>query len=188
MKKLRDLNVLDLYGDIFPMIMTQQVRYNNRHRIHNEDLAQHSFMVAFNILKIGYNYPQIPKDKIYKACSMAIVHDTPEIFTSDIPHDCKQKHPELRDLLSNIEHEFVDSETPELKELFDEYSKGESLATLLVELGDAISVLQYVNREIVHGNKHEDMQIIKNEVSLRIVKLFDKLDNKVDKLEKRNNR
>ena len=154
MKKLRDLNVLDLYGDIFPMIMTQQVRYNNRHRIHNEDLAQHSFMVAFNILKIGYNYPQIPKDKIYKACSMAIVHATAE------------------------------SETPELKELFDEYSKGESLATLLVEIGDAISVLQYVNREIIHGNKHEDMQIIKNEVSLRIVKLFDKLDKRVNKYNK----
>lgn len=77
MSKLRDLNVLDLYGNIFPLIMTQQVRYNNRHRIHNEDLAQHSFMVAYNILKIGYNYPTIPRDIIYKACSMAIVHDYP---------------------------------------------------------------------------------------------------------------
>ena len=180
MKHLRDLNVLDLYGDIFPMIMTQQVRYNNRHRIHNEDLAQHSFMVAFNILKIGYNYPQIPKDMVYKACSMAIVHDTPEIFTADVPHDCKQKHPELRDMLSTIEQEFVDSETPELKELFDEYSSGDSLSSLLVELGDAISVLQYVNREIIHGNNHEDMKIIRNEVSLRIVKLFDKLDSKLE--------
>ena len=185
MKSLRDLNVLDLYGDIFPMIMTQQIRYNNRHRIHNEDLAQHSFMVAFNILKIGYNYPQIPKDKIYKACSMAIVHDAPETFTSDVPHDCKQKHPELKDMLSSIEHEFVDNETPELKELFDEYSTGDSLAALLVELGDAISVLQYVNREIIHGNIHEDMQIIKNEVSLRIVKLFDKLNKRVKNLSNR---
>ena len=90
MKKLRDLNVLDLYGDIFPMIMTQQVRYNNRHRIHNEDLAQHSFMVAYNILKIGFNY-NIDSSIVYKACAMAIVHDCPEMFTSDIPHDCKKE-------------------------------------------------------------------------------------------------
>ena len=85
----RELNILDIYGDISPMIMTQQVRYNNRQRIHNEDLAQHSYMVAYNILKIGYNYPQIPKDIIYKAAAMAITHDTAEIFTSDIPHNCK---------------------------------------------------------------------------------------------------
>ena len=181
MRNLRDLNVLDLYGDIFPLILTQQVRYNNRHRIHNEDLAQHSYMVAYNILKIGYNYPEIPKEDIYKACSMAIVHDGSEIFTSDVPHDCKVKHPELRNILSNIEHEFIDSEMPEFKELFDEYSKGEGIIVTLVELGDAISVLQYVNREIIHGNKHEDMQIIKNEVSLRIIKLFDKLEERLSK-------
>lgn len=179
MKKLRDLNVLDLYGDIFPLIMTQQVRYNNRHRIHNEDLAQHSFMVAYNILKIGYNYPSIPKEEVYRACSMAIVHDCPEMFTSDVPHDCKVKHPELRAILSNIEDEFICEEMPELKELYKEYSEGNSLAFTLVELGDAISVLQYVNRELIHGNKHEDIQIIKNEVSLRIVKLFEQLNNKI---------
>ena len=175
----RELNILDIYGDISPMIMTQQIRYNNRQRIHNEDLAQHSYMVAYNILKIGYNYPQIPKDIIYKATAMAITHDTAEIFTSDIPHNCKQSHPELRDTLAIIEHEYIDSDIPELKELFDEYSEGKSLPALLVEIGDAISVLQYVNRELIHGNKHKDMEIIKNEVSLRIVKLFEKLDKEV---------
>ena len=180
MKKLRDLNVLDLYGDIFPMIMTQQVRYNNRHRIHNEDLAQHSFMVAYNILKIGFNY-NIDSSIVYKACAMAIVHDCPEMFTSDIPHDCKTKHPELKSLLSTIEKEFIKEEMPELQVLYNEYAQGISLAYTLVELGDAISVLQYVNREIIHGNKHEDMQIIKNEVSLRIVKLFDKLEERLNK-------
>lgn len=185
MKKLRDLNVLDLYGDIFPMIMTQQIRYNNRHRIHNEDLAQHSFMVAYNILKIGYNY-DLPKKEIYKAAAMAIVHDCPEMFTSDIPHDCKTKHPELREMLSDIEEEFIREEMPELKDLYDEYARGESLSYILVDLGDALSVLQYVNREIIHGNKHEDMQIIKNEVSMRVVNLFKKLDNFIDSEENNN--
>ena len=164
MKKLRELNVLDLYGDIF------------------------SFMVAYNILKIGYNY-NISKEDTYRACSMAIVHDCPEMFTSDIPHDCKVKHPELREMLSVIEHEFITEEMPELKDLYDEYAEGKSLVCTLVELGDAISVLQYVNREIVHGNKHEDMQVIKNEVSLRIVKLFELLDIKLldKKIKEENN-
>ena len=140
-------------------------------------------MVAYNILKIGFNY-NIDSSIVYKACAMAIVHDCPEMFTSDIPHDCKTKHPELRSLLSTIEKEFIKEEMPELQVLYDEYAQGISLAYTLVELGDAISVLQYVNRELLHGNKHEDMQIIKNEVSLRIVKLFDKLDKRVNKYNK----
>ena len=182
MKKLRDLNLLDLYGDTFPMIMTQQIRYNNRSRIHNEDLAQHSFMVAYNILKIGYNYPNIPKEIIYKACAMAITHDCPELFSADIPHDCKSKYPQLRQLLSEIENEFIYEEMPELKELFDEYNEGETLAAILVELSDAVSVLQYVNREISHGNKDDDMQIIKNEITVRTTNLFKKLENKLKEI------
>lgn len=178
MKKLRDLNVLDLYGDTFPLIMTSQIRYNNRNRIHNEDLAQHSFIVAFNVLKIGYNY-NIDKETIYKAVAMSIAHDTPEMFTSDVPHDCKVKHPELRKLLSDIELEFITNELPELEELYSEYLKEDGLCYLLVCLGDAVSVLQYVNREISHGNNDEDMTIIKNEISLRIVNLFNELEEKL---------
>lgn len=174
MKSIRDLGILDTYGDIFPMILTQQVRYNNRNRIHSEDLAQHSFIVAYNILKIGYNY-KINSNIVYKACAMAISHDCPEVFTSDIPHDCKQAHPELKSILLNIEKEFINNKMPELASLYDEYSTQENLTTLLVDLADSISVLQYVNREIAHGNNDSDIQIIKNESSERVILLFDKL-------------
>ena len=55
-KKLRKLNVLDRYGDITPLILSSQIRYNNRVRIKDEDLAQHSYFVAYNIIKVGYDY------------------------------------------------------------------------------------------------------------------------------------
>lgn len=174
MSKLRDTGILDYFGDTYPLIMTRQVRYNNRNRIHNEDLAQHSFIVAYNVLKIAYKY-KIPNEIAYKACSMAIVHDYPETYTADIPHDCKVKYPELRELLSKIEIEFIREEVPELKELYKEYQKGETVETILVDLGDAISVLQYVNREINHGNREKDMEIIKNEVSARVINLTNTL-------------
>lgn len=174
MSKLRDTGILDYFGDTYPLIMTRQVRYNNRNRIHNEDLAQHSFIVAYNVLKIAYKY-NIPDDIAYKATAMAIVHDYPETYTADIPHDCKVKYPELRELLSKIEMEFIREEVPELKALYKEYQKGESIETILVDLGDAISVLQYVNREINHGNREKDMEIIKNEVSARVINLTNTL-------------
>lgn len=175
MKNMRDRNYLDTYGDTFPLIMTQQIRYNNRLRLKNEDLAQHSFIVAYNILKIGYDY-HIKNEYVYKACAMAITHDFPEVYTSDVPHDCKVAYPGFKEALAKIEEKFIETEMPELNELFTEYNHKQNICIDLVDLGDAISVLQYVNREISFGNNNNDMNIIKNEVSLRIVRMFDKLE------------
>lgn len=178
-KKLRDLNVLDRYGkNLFPLIMTKQIRYNNRDRIHNEDLAQHSYIVAYNIIKVAFDY-NIQDSIRDRAVSMAIVHDFPETYTADLPHDCKAAYPELKSLLARIEKEFIHTEFSELESLYLEYSKSDGLACLLVDIGDAISVLQYVNRELKYQQDDVDMNVIKNEVSLRIVKLFDELDKKL---------
>lgn len=184
MNNLKDNNVLDVYGTTFPLTMTQQVRYNNRNRIHNEDLAQHSFIVAYNILKICFDY-KIPNDIAHNAVAMAIVHDMPEMFTADIPHNCKVNYPELQSMLSEIEKTYIHSEIPEVETLFLQYTKIEEcvkceLPVLLVHIGDAISVLQYVNREIDHGNNASEMCIIKNEASARIIKLFNILNDKLN--------
>lgn len=115
-------------------------RYNNRIRIKDESIAEHSFFVAYNILKVGYDY-KLPAEVINEAVSMAIAHDFPE-----------------------------------LSEQYEKLVKNDSLAALLVELGDAISVLQYTNREISLGNKTDDMAIIHNEVCCRVTQLFARLD------------
>lgn len=73
-KSLRKLNVLDRYGDISPLILADMKRYNNRIKIKEESIAEHSFFVAYNIIKIGYDY-SIAKDIINEAVTMAIVHD-----------------------------------------------------------------------------------------------------------------
>lgn len=73
-KSLRKLNVLDRYGDISPLILADMKRYNNRIKLKEESIAEHSFFVAYNIIKIGYDY-SIAKDIINEAVTMAIVHD-----------------------------------------------------------------------------------------------------------------
>ena len=60
---MRILNILDKYGDTFPLILADMNRYNNRIRIKNESIAEHSFFVAYNILKIGYDYG-LPDDVV----------------------------------------------------------------------------------------------------------------------------
>lgn len=180
---MRELSILDRYGDTFPLILSDMKRYNNRIKIKDENIAEHSFFVAYNILKIGYDY-RLSNEVVNEAVAMAIVHDYPEIFTSDIPHDCKQSNPWLRDILSKVEQDFIKEQMPELLDRYDKLNTEYSIATLLVELGDAISVLQYSNREISLGNNTEDMRIIHNEVCSRVTRLFAKLEEELKNAEK----
>ena len=174
-KNLRKLNILDRYGDTTPLILADMKRYNNRIKIKEESIAEHSFFVAYNIIKIGYDYG-IAQSSINKAVTMAIVHDVSESYTNDIPHDCKHAYPELRELLSKIEGAYIKSITPEIEYYYNEVEQGDTLEALLVSLGDAISVLEFTNRELELGNKSEDFQIIHNEICVRITTLFEKLD------------
>lgn len=180
---MRELSILDRYGDTFPLILSDMKRYNNRIKIKDENIAEHSFFVAYNILKIGYDY-KLPKEVVNEAVAMAIVHDYPEVFTSDIPHDCKQSHPELRDILSKVEHDFIEKQMPELLDRYDKLNDKYSISTILVELGDAISVLQYSNREISLGNNTDDMRIIHNEVCSRVTRLFTTLEEVIENAKK----
>ena len=172
---MRELNVLDKYGKTFPLILADMKRYNNRIKIKSESIAEHSFFVAYNIIKVGYDYG-IADNIVNEAVSLAIVHDYPEVFTSDLPHDCKQRYPELRKLLTTIECEFIKNEMPELSSRYERLCSENSLVTLLVDIGDAISVLQYCNREYELGNNTDDVENILNEVGVRLVSLFNELE------------
>lgn len=175
---MRDLNVLDVYGRTFPLILADMKRYNNRIKLKSESIAEHSFFVAYNIIKVGHDYG-ISNDIINEAVAMAITHDFPEMFTSDLPHDCKQRYPELRKLLADVEIEFIKEEMPELYDRYYKLLNEDSLVTLLVDIGDAISVLQFCNRENDLGNDTEDIKNISNEIKLRIVTLFEKLKKEI---------
>lgn len=176
---IRDLNALDIYGSTFPLILADMKRYNNRIKLKSESIAEHSFFVAYNILKVGFEY-DIPSDIVNEAVAMAITHDFPEMFTSDLPHDCKQRYPELRTLLAKIEQDFMKKEMPELYDRFTKLSE-DSLVTLLVDIGDAISVLQFCNRESELGNNTDDIKNISNEIKMRVVNLFEKLKKELER-------
>ena len=51
--------------------MKHIIRYSNIQRISNENIAEHSFFVAANILELSKEY----EFNIGKALQMAIVHD-----------------------------------------------------------------------------------------------------------------
>ena len=97
-------------------------------------------------------------------------------YTNDIPHDCKYEYPELKNILCKIEKSYIESFTPELKYYYNELEKEDTLESLLVKLSDAVSVLEFTNRELDLGNQSNDFQIIHNEICVRVSNLFEKLE------------
>lgn len=171
------MNILDSYGDVKPLILSSQIRYNNRIRIKDEDLAQHSYIVAYNVVKVGYDY-DIKKEIVQEAVCRAIFHDLDEQFTSDIPHDCKQTNPDLKELVQNIGLKYIKKDAKFAEKYFVDYLEKTDLANLLVDIGDTMSVLQYSNREIQLGNSTEAMSVISNDSKFRLVNLFRELANR----------
>lgn len=154
-----------------PMRMHGIIRYANRNRIKNEDLAQHSYSVAYYCFEIAEKY-HITKETRNKAIAMAIIHDIGEVFTSDLPHDVKYENPELKQLCDKLERKYVHEQLPSaVAELWDELEDKEhpTLAGAIVKLGDSLSVNAYVDREIELGNTSSIICEIKQEIQERII-------------------
>ena len=79
-------------------------RYNNKFKLINESVAEHSFFVAILILKLYevYNFD------LEKALSMGLIHDVPELHLSDITYDVKRNFPKLRDAILDAEKSIID--------------------------------------------------------------------------------
>lgn len=158
-KQLIDMDILK---------MSALNRYNNRDRITQENIAEHSFYVAFAVMKLSEMF-EIKRETKLKALQMAILHDIPEIYTSDIPYPIKQKSPVLKKELEKLELEFMSEAYPQFFKLFTDFTISEdSDEALLVKVADAISVLQYAQKEINLGNKTEEMMEIYTLTNIRI--------------------
>lgn len=158
MKKLYDLNILK---------MSDLLRYNGRYKIKNESIAEHSFYVAYNVLNICHKYNLSDAIKM-KSLEYAIIHDIPELYTNDISYITKRDNPILSKVLEQIETDFVVNEMPEIKDAFLELQNSKhSIEHLVLKLADALSVLQFAEREMSLGNKSEDIHEIHKESTER---------------------
>ena len=153
-----------------PMRMHGIIRYVNRARIKDEDLAQHSYSVAYYCFQIAMEFC-IPDDIRNEAIAMAIIHDIGECFTSDLPHDVKYENPELKELCDKLEKKYVD-QLREISPLWNKLEDKENptISGTMVKLADSMSVEAYAEREISLGNKTPIMQEILSNAKERIEK------------------
>ena len=162
-----------------PIQMHGIIRYANRVRIKDEDLAQHSYSVAYYCFDIAYQY-DIPDEIRNEAIAMAIIHDIGECFTSDLPHDVKYENPELKELCDKLERKYIDK-LPSCKDLWYKLEDNKnSIQYIMVKLADSMSAKSYAIRELELGNATGVMRDILAQVNERIHLLDTKLKHRME--------
>lgn len=122
-------------------------RYSDVERIRDEDVAQHSFMVCTIVMELHDMYDFDLGDSL----KIAVTHDMPESITGDISHALKSKYPKLDHVLGEIERDNLKDFPESVKKWIYQFYT-DSLEAKIVQLADAIQVLQYTTSELRLGN------------------------------------
>lgn len=139
---MKDIKINNLYR------LKHIIRYSNVQRITNENVAEHSFFVAANVIELREQYTF----DLGQALLMATVHDYTEIYIDDINHQVKRDFPEVKWALKKAEKEVVKKFSPIVKEAFYLYEAQETIEAKIVKLADVYQCKQYAQHEITLGN------------------------------------
>lgn len=156
-----------LVGDVCRMSSIE--RYSNYPTLHKENVAEHSYYVAFYALMISRDLQSRgAKIDISKVLSRCIMHDLDEALTGDFVRSFKYSSEELRlqiekssiTLLQLILDNLLSGNgevDPTIREDLHDYwlrSKDRDAEGLIVQFCDFLSVISYSVREINLGNSN----------------------------------
>jgi len=126
-----------------------------------ESVAEHSFYTAYIVsLLCDLAEQKGAKFNRGKTISMALVHDTEEMFSGDILTPFKHYSPEVKEIIQKVNREVVPQVFENLPEdmrekyvaLWNEDSKGESMEAQMVKVADRLSLLSKCAEEVKVGN------------------------------------
>jgi 5'-deoxynucleotidase YfbR-like HD superfamily hydrolase len=156
MKKNMSVSLSDFVDNIYTL--KALTRYNNKFKIINESVAEHSFFVAVLVLKMYDDY----KFDLGKALKMALVHDIPELHLSDVTHDVKRNFPNLAKEVLKAEYSIMRHKYPNWLSAFMEFESEETPESLVVKMADNLSCVQYATAEIALGNRGYMKEVVKD--------------------------
>lgn len=145
-------------------VLSSIIRYNNRIRLADESVAEHTCFVSVFCLKIMAQL-DLDHETERQVLILAALHDMAESQTSDIPHNVKANYPEMESILEKIETDYY-KET--WAKYFEVVYKPSDLVYNILKLADAYSVYQYCLNERNLGNRSPDAIEIMNESLSRI--------------------
>lgn len=128
--------------------------------IKEENIAQHTFFVAYYALKIS-KMLNLSKDHQAKISVKALVHDIPEAISSDIPSNIKHRVKNLKETLDELEETTINEYFSEIKDEFDSLKtseKEQDIDGIIIKLADVISLVQFLQNEIILGNESDSLK------------------------------
>lgn len=151
--------------NIFPHILNRGLahvmRFSSTPQHFPESVAEHSFYTAYiaSLLCDLAEQKEIAVDR-ERVISMALVHDTEEMFSGDILNPFKHYSPEVKEAIQKVNREVVPQVFENLPEsmrkkyiaLWNEDSKGESMEAQMVKVADRLSLLSKCAEEVKVGN------------------------------------
>lgn len=158
LERLSDEQIMSEY------VLSKIIRYNNRTRLQNESVAEHTCFVSLFCLKIMAQL-KLDHETERQVLILAALHDMAESRTSDIPHNVKANYPEMEVILANIEEKYYEENW---KKYIDVVYGHNDLVYNIIKLADAYSVYQYCMNERNLGNYSKDNEEILDEVQYRI--------------------
>lgn len=136
------------------MLLDSVNRQSTIYTIHNENLASHSFKVAYIALTIA-KYLGLSREEQNQITTYALIHDVGESNTSDMPSNVKRSVPGLKELLDEAEKVGIAKHNPEILDEFTElqqHEKEKDLIGIIVKLADILAFLMVVKQEKALGN------------------------------------
>ena len=143
--------MLDVFSDeqiTSEYVLCKIIRYNNRCKLQNESVAEHTCFVSLFCLKILAKL-HLDHETERKVLILAALHDAAESRTSDIPHDVKANYPEMQRILDKVEEDYYQEVWGDYYE--EVYEPG-NLCYNILKLADSYSVYQYCLNEKALGN------------------------------------
>lgn len=153
-------------------VLSKIIRYNNRCRLQDESVAEHTCFVSLFCLKILAKL-HLDHETERKVLILAALHDAAESQTSDIPHDVKAKYPEIKEILDDVEEDYYSDFWTEYYE--DVYKPGD-LCHNILKLADSYSVYQYCLNEKALGNVSDIIKEITYNSMVRIQRYTDAIN------------
>ena len=147
------------------------IRYNNRPKLTEETVAEHSFYVALIGMMICDELGTSNECK-YEVMIKALLHDMPEIEIDDITYDVKTRL-HLEEFLAQYENEYYEKNFENYAELMRRHG---TKADIILDLADAMSVKQFCLHEMSLGNTSYTIRDIRKEAESRIAKLKEQLE------------
>ena len=153
------------------------IRYNHRNRLQDESVAEHTCFVSLFCLKIMAQL-KLTHEQERQVLILAVLHDTCESITSDIPHDVKANYPEIQGALEKVERDYYKQNW---QKYFEDIYEPEEIVHNILKLADAYSVYQWCLNERMLGNKLACITEICNDSAGRIRKYTENINKLIEK-------